>query len=221
MKLIIEDYDDIESNVIQELNEKTGKRDVFIEGIYAQATVKNRNGRVYPKKILQNQVTNYINEYVNKKRALGELNHPTTLAIDPDRVSHKVVDLKWLTEDDVWGKAKLTNTPKGNLVRNLVIDDDVSLGVSTRGVGSLKSMNEGDVVQGDYFLKCWDVVTDPSAPAAFVNGIMENKEWIFEDGILVEREIETIQKEVEKQVRKTSFNDEALATIFNKVIHNL
>lgn len=220
MKLITEDYDDLESIVAQELNEATGRKDVFIEGVFAQ-TIKNRNGRVYPKPILEKQVANYKTEYVDKRRALGELNHPTTLTIDPDRVCHKVVDLKWLTEENVWGKAKLTNTPKGNLVRNLVIDDDVELGVSTRGVGSVKSMNEGDVVQNDYFLKCWDVVTDPSAPAAFVNGLMENKEWIFVDGILVEQEIEILQNEVDTLVRKRRFNSKTLDEIFNKVIHKL
>lgn len=220
MKLIVEDFDDISSRVDEQLNEKTGKKDVFIEGVFAQ-TIKNRNGRIYPKKILEKQIDNYKTEYVDKRRALGELNHPTTLAIDPDRVCHKVVDVKWLTEEDVWGKAKLTNTPKGNLVRNLVIDDDVELGVSTRGVGSVKSMNEGDVVQNDYFLKCWDVVTDPSAPAAFVNGLMENKEWIFVDGILVEREIEDLKTEVDKLVRVNRFNDDTLDEIFSRIIHKL
>lgn len=221
MKLITEDYDDLESSVTQELNEATGKKDVFIEGVFAQANIKNRNGRVYPKPIMETQISNYITEYVQKNRAMGELNHPTTLAIDPDRVCHKVVDVKWLTEDDVWGKAKLTNTPKGNLVRNLVIDDGITLGVSTRGVGSVKSMNEGDVVQNDFFLKCWDVVTDPSAPSAFVNGLMEGKEWIFVDGILVEQEIETMQKEVDTLVRKNSFNADVLDDIFKRVIHKL
>jgi hypothetical protein len=217
MKLITEDFDSTETII----SEATDKKDVFIEGIYAQASVKNRNGRVYPKPILKNQIDLYTEQVINKNRALGELNHPQSASVNPDRVCQKILELKWMTENDVWGKAKLTHTPKGNLVRNLVIEDGVVLGVSTRGLGTVKTMNEGAVVQGDYRLICWDVVTDPSAPDAFVNGIMENKEWIIEDGILIERDLEQLQEEINKESRKVKLNVDAWGSIFEKVIQKL
>ncbi len=207
MKLIIENFDNLKSSITEAMSE-TGRKDVYIEGVYAQ-TILNRNGRIYPKPILEGQVSKYITEQIQTNQAMGELNHPQSLSINPKEVCMKVEELKWVNEQDVWGKAKLTNTPNGNLVRNLVIDDGIQLGVSTRGIGSVKSMNEGDVIQNDFFLKCWDVVTDPSAPDAFVNGIMENKEWLFVDGILVEQEIESIQKQVDEAVRKNKLNTQA------------
>ena len=198
MKLIIEQYDDLKSSI----NESTesGRKDVYIEGVFAQ-TILNQNGRIYPKPILEAQVANYIKEQIKTGKSMGELNHPQSLSINPKEVCMKVEDLKWESSENVWGKAKLTNTPNGNLVRNLVIDDGIQMGVSTRGVGSVKSLSEGDVIQNDFFLKCWDVVTDPSAPDAFVNGIMENKEWIFVDGILTEAEIQSVKVDIDKQVR--------------------
>ena len=219
MKLIVEDFDTVESLVVEEA--ESGKKEVYIEGIFAQANLKNRNGRVYPKAIMEREVNKYITEYVSKHRAVGELNHPTTLNVDPERVCHKIVELKWLNENDVWGKSKLTHTPLGELVRNLVVEDGVVLGVSTRGVGTVKQMNEGNVVQNDFFLRCWDVVSDPSAPSAFVNGLMEGKEWIFENGILVEREIDQLQKEVDKAASKGKFGINFEREIFEKVISKL
>jgi hypothetical protein len=220
MKLIVEDFDENLETIIAE--DTTGKKkDVYIEGVFAQANLKNRNRRVYPKPILEKQITQYTENYVKKNRALGELNHTNSASLNPDRVSHKITELNWITEDNVWGKAKLTHTPKGNLVRNLVVEDGVILGVSTRGLGSVKSMNESDVVQNDYRLICWDVVTDPSAPDAFVNGIMEGKEWIIEDGVLIERDLEELQDAVNKSVRKNQFNSDFLETVFNNVIQKL
>lgn len=141
--------------------------------------------------------------------------------INPDRICHKITELKWINENDVYGKAKLTHTPKGNLVRNLVIEDGVILGVSTRGLGSVKSMNEANIVQNDFRLICWDVVTDPSAPDAFVNGIMEGKEWIIEDGVLVEKDVEELQKKINKESAKVSLNKDRWNDIFNEVIRKL
>jgi hypothetical protein len=217
MKLIIEQYDDIKQSVSEALNEATGRKDVYIEGVYAQ-TIKNRNGRIYPKPILEAQINAYMNDYVKTNKAMGELNHPNTLSINPKEVCIKVENLHLINEENVHGKAKLTNTPNGNLVRNLVIDDGIQLGVSTRGVGSVKHMREADIIQNDYFLKCWDVVTDPSAPDAFVNGIMESKEWLFVDGILIEQEIESLQKQVNKSVRQNKLNTAVLEEIFKKVL---
>ena len=202
MKLIIEQFDSQKATITES---ESGRKDVYIEGTYAQ-TKLNRNGRVYPKAILAKQVEKYLEEQVKTGKAMGELNHPQTLSVNPKEVCMKVEQLKWVSEEDVWGKAKLTNTPNGNLVRNLVVDDGITLGVSTRGVGSVITAEGIDVIQNDFFLKCWDVVTDPSAPDAFVNGVMESKEWLFVDGILVEREIASLQKEIDKAVVKNKLS---------------
>ena len=215
MKLIVEEVEEVKQTIDKD------KKEVFIEGIYAQ-TIKNHNGRIYPKPVLERVIREYKRDFIDKNMALGELNHPTTLAINPKEVCLKTIDAKWISEENVWGKSKLTNTPNGRLVANLVIDDGVQLGVSTRGSGSVKYLSEGTVVQNDYFLKCWDVVTDPSAPEAFVNGIMENREWIFVDGVLVEQEIESIKKEVNHQMsRIQTFDKKAFQEIFDKIYDNV
>jgi hypothetical protein len=183
MKLITELTEDIK--YIKE-NVGNGEKAYFIEGIFMQASVKNRNGRVYPQGILVNECKRYIREYVDKGRALGELNHPTGPTVNLDRVSHII---KELHEDGntIYGKAKIMDTPMGKIVKNL-IEEGAQLGVSTRGMGSLKSKNGYQEVQEDFMLAAVDIVADPSAPNAFVNGIMEGREWMFIEGTWQERE---------------------------------
>lgn len=189
MKLITEITEDIK--YIKE-NVGNGEKTYFIEGIFMQSDVKNRNGRIYPKNTLAKETNRYINEYVNKGRALGELNHPTGPTVNLDRVSHIV---KELYEDgkSIYGKAKVLDTPMGKIVKNL-IDEGAQLGVSTRGMGSLKSKNGYQEVQEDFMLAAIDIVADPSAPNAFVNGIMEGKEWIYENNSWSERHTEVAKK---------------------------
>jgi len=189
MKLITELTEDIK--YIKE-DAGNGSKNYFIEGIFMQAEQKNRNGRIYPQNILIKECKRYINEYVAKGRALGELNHPTGPTVNLDRVSHIV---KELHEDgnNIIGKAKVLDTPMGKIVKNL-IDEGAQLGVSTRGMGSLKSRNGFQEVQEDFMLAAIDIVADPSAPNAFVNGIMEGKEWIFENGMWQERDNERAYK---------------------------
>ena len=189
MKLITELTEDIK--YVKE-NIGNGDRNYFIEGVFMQSEVKNRNGRVYPKNTLAKETSRYINEYVNKGRALGELNHPTGPTVNLDRVSHIV---KELYEDgkNIYGKAKVLDTPMGKIVKNL-IDEGAQLGVSTRGMGSLKSKNGYQEVQEDFMLAAIDIVADPSAPNAFVNGIMEGREWIFNNGTWAERQLANSRK---------------------------
>jgi len=201
MKLITELTEDIK--YIKE-DAGNGAKNYFIEGVFMQAEQKNRNGRIYPKNILAKETGRYINEYVNKGRALGELNHPTGPTVNLDRVSHIV---KTLHEDgnNIYGKAKVLDTPMGRIVKNL-IDEGAQLGVSTRGMGSLKSKNGFQEVQEDFMLAAIDIVADPSAPNAFVNGIMEGKEWIFENGIWSEKDrdmaVKTIKTSSKKDLNK-------------------
>ena len=189
MKLITELTEDIK--YVKE-NVGNGDRNYFIEGVFMQSDVKNKNGRIYPKNTLAKETGRYITEYVNKGRALGELNHPTGPTVNLDRVSHIV---KELHEDgkNVYGKAKVLDTPMGKIVKNL-IDEGAQLGVSTRGMGSLKSKNGYQEVQEDFMLAAIDIVADPSAPNAFVNGIMEGREWIFNNGIWAERQLENSRR---------------------------
>lgn len=196
MKLITEITEDIK--FIKE-NAGNGDKTYFIEGIFMQANTVNRNGRLYPQHILVNECRRYITEYVNKGRALGELNHPTGPTVNLDRVSHIIKDLR---EDgnNIMGRAKILDTPMGKIVKNL-IEEGASLGVSTRGMGSLKPINESikknkkyQEVQEDFMLAAVDIVADPSAPNAFVNGIMEGKEWIFENGSWCEKNYDNAVK---------------------------
>ena len=189
MKLITELTEDIK--YIKE-NVGNGDKNYFIEGVFMQSDVKNRNGRIYPKHTLLKECKRYITEYVEKGRAMGELNHPTGPTVNLDRVSHII---KELYEDgrNVYGKAKVLDTPMGRIVKNL-IDEGAQLGVSTRGMGSLKSKNGYQEVQEDFMLAAIDIVADPSAPNAFVNGIMENAEWVFNNGIWEERRLMNSQK---------------------------
>ncbi len=194
MKLITETIQEI--NVIKEAKEDGGKN-YYIEGPFLQTEIKNRNGRVYPKAIMEKEVNRYIKEYVNTNRALGELGHPEGPSINLDRVSHRIVSLK---EDgnNYIGRAKImTETPMGRIVKNL-IDEGVQLGVSSRGMGSLKLNKEGiNEVQDDFYLAtAGDIVSDPSAPDAFVRGIMEGKEWMMVEGRFVERHHDEVRQAV-------------------------
>jgi len=183
MKLITETVEE----VAYLTENKDGEKQYFIEGVFMQAEQKNKNGRVYPKQILAKEANRYVTEYVNKNRALGELNHPTGPSVNLDRVSHKVT---WLYENnnDFYGKAKILDTPCGQIVKNLM-SEGVKLGVSTRGMGSLEKRGGVNVVKEDFMLAAIDIVADPSAPNAFVNGIMEGKEWVWDNGLLKEQQI--------------------------------
>jgi hypothetical protein len=214
MKLITEINEDIKY-----IKENTGNGDkaYFIEGVFMQASVKNRNGRVYPQGILIKECKRYITEYVDKGRALGELNHPTGPTVNLDRVSHIV---KELHEDGntIYGKAKIMDTPMGRIVKNL-IEEGAQLGVSTRGMGSLKTKNGYQEVQEDFMLAAVDIVADPSAPNAFVNGIMEGKEWILENGSWSEKEFNNA-KRIIKGSSKRNLN-ENMVKLFNNYFRSM
>ena len=187
MKLIKEVTEEIK--YISELNEETGKKSHFIEGVFLQSNLKNRNGRMYPKEVMQKEVARYTAEAIDKKRAYGELGHPEGPTVNLDRVSHMIVGLKE-DGDNYIGRAKILDTPMGRIVKEL-IDEGASLGVSSRGLGSLKERNGINEVQSDFMLAtAADIVADPSAPDAYVQGIMENKEWTFVNGIFQEKELE-------------------------------
>lgn len=179
MKLIKEIVEEVEF-----IAEGTGDaKNYFIEGVFLQSNIKNRNGRVYPKSILNNEVTRYVREYVDSKRAFGELGHPEGPTINLDRVSHMIVSLKE-NGDNFIGKAKIMDTPMGRIAKNL-LDEGAKLGVSSRGMGTLVATKEGvNEVQSDFYLStAADIVADPSAPDAFVRGIMESREWMIVDGM--------------------------------------
>ena len=212
MKLITEVYETLE--YISEANED-GEKEFFIEGVFMQANQKNRNGRIYPTNVLEREVARYNKEYVEKNRAFGELGHPQGPTINLERVSHMI---KSLTKegDNFIGKAKIMDSPYGNIVKNL-IKEGASLGVSSRGMGSLKAKNGVNQVQDDFYLAtAADIVADPSAPDAFVEGIMEGVEWILDGGKWVEQFVEQSQKEI-KTVSKADL-EEAKLRIFNKFL---
>jgi len=193
MRLIKEVTEEIK--YISELNEETGKKSHFIEGVFLQSNLKNRNGRMYPKEVMQKEVARYTAESIDKKRAYGELGHPDGPTVNLDRVSHMIVGLK---EDgnNYIGRAKILDTPMGRIVKEL-IGEGASLGVSSRGLGSLKERNGVNEVQEDFMLAtAADIVADPSAPDAYVQGIMENKEWTFVNGIWQEQELEESKSKI-------------------------
>jgi hypothetical protein len=204
MKLITETIEDIKT--IVESNEAGGKN-YFITGVMMEAGVVNRNKRMYNENILKKECKRYISEYVNKNRALGELNHPSGPTVNLDRVSHMIVNLKE-SGNQIMGKAKILDTPMGKIVKSL-IDEGAQLGVSSRGMGSLKSKDGVNIVQEDFTLAAIDIVADPSAPNAFVNGILEGKEWIWENGILVEKQIAAYEKQL-KRTPKRKLEENAL-----------
>jgi hypothetical protein len=195
MKLISDSIENIE--FITEAKEGGGKN-YKIRGVFLQADVKNRNGRVYPYHILQKEVKRYNKEFIQKKRAFGELGHPDGPTVNLERVSHMITDL-YADESNFLGEAKVMDTPYGKIVKNL-IDEGAQLGVSSRGMGSLESKGGAQHVRDDFYLAtAADIVADPSAPNAFVEGIMEGKEWIWDNGIVKEVDIENYQKEIERK----------------------
>jgi len=171
-----------------------GDKNFVIEGVFAQADQKNRNGRVYPKPIMERAVNKYVQTQVSKKRAVGELNHPEGPTVNLDKVSHLITDLK-LEGNDVIGKAQILDTPMGKIVKGL-LEGGVQLGVSTRGMGSLENRNGVAYVKDDFILSTVDIVQDPSAPDAFVNGIMEGVDWVWNNGILEPQVIEDMETEI-------------------------
>ena len=192
MKLISE-YVENDIECIVEAKEN-GEKNYVIEGVFAQADQKNRNGRIYPKPIMEKAVNTYVENQVSKKRAVGELNHPEGPTVNLDKVSHFITDLK-LEGNNVIGKAQILDTPMGKIVKGL-LEGGVQLGVSTRGMGSLEQRNGVMYVKEDFILSTVDIVQDPSAPDAFVNGIMEGVDWVWNNGILEPQAIEEIETEI-------------------------
>ena len=193
MKLITEHVDDVQ--FITEAK-ADGSKKYVIEGIFMQANKPNRNGRMYPREILESAVNKYVTEQVSKGRAVGELNHPEGPTINLDKVSHKITELSW-DGNNVVGKATILDTPMGLIVQGL-LDGEVQMGVSSRGMGSLANKGGVNVVNNDFMLNAVDIVQDPSAPEAFVNGVMEGVEWIFENGIFKQQEIEQFETEIKR-----------------------
>jgi len=192
MKLIAEEIVDV-SFLTEENN---GKKNHFIEGIFLQAELKNRNGRMYPISTLQREVANYNESYVSKGRALGELGHPDGPSINLDRVSHKIVSLEQKGNNFI-GKAKLLETPMGRIAKNL-LEEGVKLGVSSRGLGSIERRGDTNVVKDDFMLStAADIVADPSAPDAFVEGIMEGREWVWNNGLWKESDIAAVKESID------------------------
>ena len=197
MKLISEEI----SNAEYLVEETNGKKDYKIRGVFLQSDLKNRNGRVYPTDILNKEVKRYNAEFINKKRAFGELGHPDGPTVNLERVSHMITKL-YPDGNNFIGEAKIMNTPYGKIVKGL-IDEGAQLGVSSRGMGSLVNRGQGNIVKDDFYLAtAADIVADPSAPDAFVEGIMEGKEWVWESGVLVEKDIEAWRMEVYKAKKR-------------------
>mgnify|MGYP001332942993 FL=1 len=198
MKLITE-YVENNLEVIAE-QKKNGEKNYFIEGVFMQSNKKNRNGRVYEKATLENAVEKYVTEQVKTGRAVGELNHPEGPTVNLDKVSHKIEDLHW-QGSDVIGKASILKTPMGKIVEGL-LEGGVKLGVSSRGMGSLVSKNGAQYVGDDFMLSTIDIVQDPSAPSAFVNGVMEGVEWVWDNGLIRQQDIEVIETEIKRAPSK-------------------
>ena len=210
MKLIREEIETVDFIV----EERNGKKNLYIEGVFLQGNIKNRNGRMYPMETLRREVARYNENHVVAGRALGELGHPDGPTVNLDRVSHKIVSLKESGSNFI-GKAKIMNTPMGNIAKNL-IDEGVKLGVSSRGIGSLKMTREGVNIVGDDFMLATaaDIVADPSAPDAFVEGIMEGKDWVWDGGILREKYAEKTYKTINTLVDQKKLDEQKL-NLFN------
>jgi len=216
MKLITETVEDVK--FITEANEEDGKKNYFIEGVFMQAETKNKNGRIYPVETLQKEVKRYNKEFVKSGRAMGELGHPEGPQLNLERVSHIIKELKE-DNNNIIGRAKILDTPYGAIVKNL-IDEGAKLGVSSRGMGSLKKNDDGiNEVQDDFMLAAVDIVADPSAPNAFVNGIMEGKEWVWNNGIFEPKELEESVKELTRADKRMI--EEAKIAIFKKFLSRL
>ena len=204
MKLISEEVASAEYLV----EEKNGKKEYKIKGVFLQANIKNRNGRVYPREILVREVNRYTKEFINKNRAFGELGHPDGPTVNLERVCHMVKSLK-PDGDNFIGEAKIMDTPYGKIVKGL-IDEGAQLGVSSRGMGSIMSRNGINFVKDDFYLAtAADIVADPSAPDAFVEGIMESREWVWDNGVLKQVDIESWKKQIQ-EARRTVLEEKKL-----------
>ena len=209
VKLISEEIQDVEYICEQK---EDGKKNYKIKGIFMQADIKNRNGRVYPMDVLNKEVERYNKQYVNEKRAFGELGHPEGPTVNLDKVSHMITKL-YPDGKNFIGEAKIMSTPMGEIVKTLM-DEGAKLGVSSRGMGSLDQKNGANYVRDDFYLAtAADIVADPSAPNAFVEGIMEGKEWVCNNGSLVEAELERAKQRINERVRKRQDNENALEFI--------
>jgi len=214
MKLISEEIQNAEY-LVEETN---GKKNYKIKGVFLQSDIKNRNGRVYPNEILHKEVTRYNREFINKNRAFGELGHPDGPVVNLERVSHMITKLHPDGQNFI-GEAKIMNTPYGKIVKGL-IDEGAQLGVSSRGMGSLQTRGGVNYVGEDFYLAtAADIVADPSAPDAFVEGIMESKEWVWDNGVLVEKNIEAWKREIESAKRHALA--EAKVKVFKNFLSNL
>jgi hypothetical protein len=214
MKLITEQIEDVK--ILTE--EKDGKKLLYIEGVFLQSELKNRNGRVYPFEVLNREVERYTEEYVKPKRALGELGHPDGPTINLDRVSHRIVSLHAEGHNFI-GKAQILDTPMGNIAKSL-LGEGVQLGVSSRGMGSIDKREDISIVRDDFFLTtAADIVADPSAPDAFVNGIMEGKEWIWDNGILKEAKVDKYRRYMDEATRQNM--EERTLKVFEDFLRKL
>jgi len=204
---------------IQTLTEDAGggKKNYYIRGIFMQSEQVNKNGRIYPAAIMEREVEKYNKDYIKTNRSLGEMGHPQGPSLNLDRISHLIKEMK-MDGNTVYGKAKILDTPYGNIVKNL-IDEGVRLGVSSRGMGSLKQVNGVNEVQDDFNLATVDIVADPSAPNAFVNGIMEGKEWVWNNGVLAERHIASYKNTIKKASSREL--EEAKLEVFRDFISKL
>jgi hypothetical protein len=216
MKLIREEIETVDFIV----EERNGRKNLYIEGVFLQGNIKNRNGRMYPMETLRREVARYNENHVVAGRALGELGHPDGPTVNLDRVSHKIVSLKESGSNFI-GKAKIMNTPMGNIAKSL-IDEGVKLGVSSRGIGSLKMTREGVNIVGDDFMLATaaDIVADPSAPDAFVEGIMEGKDWVWDGGILREKYAEKTYKTINTLVDQKKLDEQKL-NLFNDFLNSI
>ena len=217
MKLIREEIESVKYLVE---TTKSGKKSLYIEGVFLQGNIKNRNGRMYPMETLRKEVSRYNESNVQSGRALGELGHPDGPTVNLDRVSHKIVSLKESGSNFI-GKAKILSTPMGKIASALV-EDGVKLGVSSRGIGSLKQTREGVNIVGDDFMLATaaDIVADPSAPDAFVEGIMEGKDWVWDGGILRERYADKTYREINTLVTQKQLDEKKL-DLFNDFLNNI
>ena len=215
---LISEHIDHDTDYLIEQDEKTGKKNYKIKGIFMQADIKNRNGRIYPMEILQKEVKRYSKNYINEKRAFGELGHPDGPTVNLERASHMITAL-YPDGKNFIGEAKVLSTPMGEIVKNLM-DDGAKLGVSSRGMGSLDQKNGANYVRDDFYLAtAADIVADPSAPNAFVEGIMEGKEWIWNNGLIQEADIDQMKINIEENCRTN--NSKANALEFAKFLQKL
>jgi hypothetical protein len=212
MKLLTEQNENV---IVETVSEPTGKS-YYIQGVFLQANVQNRNGRIYGLPILEKEVTRYNQAYISQRRALGQLGHPDSPTIELENVSHLIIDL-FQEANNFIGKAKILDTPMGKITKSL-IDEGVKLGVSSRGMGSLKENGRGvQEVQDDFYLATVDIVADPSAPSAFVQGIMEGKEWVWDNGVLTESKVDAIKRTLTKK----KFSEKAMLEAFDSFMKNL